>query len=291
MTGRPRADLALVLVAAIWGATFVIVKDALGSLGPLSFLALRFALAAAVLVPVLFRARIHMTRAMVTASALAGLLLFAGFGLQTAGLLFTTPARAGFITGLSVALVPLGGALLVHTRASAASIRGAVLACGGLALLSLNPADLTTVGLGDLLVLGCAFAFAGHILLLGQVAPRHHAGLLTTLQILVAASLASAAAWAIERPTPESLLGALPAAAFTGLLATVGAFYVQTRAQRFTSASHTALIFTLEPVFAAGYSFLATGERLEWVGIVGCGLILAGMIAASLEPKPTSRPC
>ena len=276
--------MSLLGVAAIWGLTFVMVKDALSAAGPLTFLALRFGLAAAVLAPLLLRGRPPPNQA-AAASGLVGLFLFAGYGLQTAGLQFTTASNAGFITGLSVVMVPLIGALAVRRLPAPATAAGVGLAAVGLGLLSLREA--TTVQLGDLLVLGCALAFALHILVLGHLAPRFDVLGLTTWQIVTAAILTTAGAGLFERPSVEQLRAILPAAAFTGLFATVAAFYVQTQSKRFTSPVHTALIFSMEPVFAGLFGYLLAGERLGSQALLGCGLILTGMLVAQLAPDGT----
>ena len=290
-----RADLALLGVAAIWGATFVMVKDALGFAGPFAFLALRFGLAAVLLAPVLAwgpRRAAMAQPGLVRAGAVLGLLLCAGYMFQTAGLQFTTPARAAFITGLSVVIVPLLTAGVLRKRVRPGVWLGVGLATVGLALLPLGPEAFaghsliqTTTVLGDLLVLGCALVFGGHVFLAGEYAPRLDALSLTWVQLAVAAGLACTAAVALEHPSIQQLGPALPAAAFTGIFATVIAFTIQLRAQRFTSATHTALIFSTEPVFGALFAFLLAGEVLAPAAIAGCGLILAGMLVAQLADQ------
>jgi drug/metabolite transporter (DMT)-like permease len=287
-----RADLALLAVAAVWGATFVMVKDALGFAGPFTFLALRFSLAALLLAPVLAWAPRRVALAqpgLVGAGAVLGVLLCAGYAFQTAGLQFTTPARAAFITGLSVVIVPVLTASVLRKRVRPGVWLGVALATLGLALLSLGPEVLSggsliqaSTLLGDLLVLGCALVFGGHVFLAGEYAPRLDVLTLTWVQLAVAAGLACAAAALVEHPTVERLGPILPTAAFTGIFATVVAFTIQLRAQRFTSATHTALIFSTEPVFGALFAFLLAGEVLAPAAIVGCGLILAGMLLAQL---------
>ncbi|MGQ9840119.1 MAG: DMT family transporter [Anaerolineae bacterium] len=300
------ADLSLLLVTLIWGATFVMVKDAVSAFPVFSFMAIRFALAAVALTPVVWwrlgrgsnpghrhveaRTSTHpLARPAdpvpVVASGLIGLALFAGYTFQTTGLTLTTPAKAGFITGLSVVIVPLIAAILLRQPPDRNAWAGVLLATFGLGLLSLT-ADLR-VEPGDLLVLGCAFSFAAHILLTGHFAPRHDPLLLTLGQLITVAALSLTAALLFNLPgTGLSALMAqldgrvLLAAAFTGLLATAAAFGVQTVAQRFTTATHTALIFAAEPVFAGLFSFLLIGELLGPRQLLGCGLILAGMVVA-----------
>lgn len=301
------ADLALLLVTLIWGATFVMVKDAVSTFPVFSFMASRFALAALALLPLTLWRRRQLAaadpagpfagnyllkwarlRRLAAPSLLIGGALFAGYSFQTAGLLLTTPAKAGFITGLSVVIVPLVAALLLRQAPSRNTWLGVTSATAGLALLSLT-SDLR-IGTGDLLVLGCALSFAAHILLTGHFAPRHDPLLLTLGQVLTVGAFSGAAALLFDIPTAglPALIGRLDgrilfAAAFTGLLATAAAFGIQTIAQRLTTATHTALIFAAEPVFAGVFSFLLIGEMLGPRQIAGCGLILAGMVVAELR--------
>ena len=285
-----RADLALLGVAAAWGATFVMVKDALDQVGPLTFVAFRFGLSALAMLPFLLRAprraRPDRTRGGVAlAGALVGTFLFAGYALQTAGLQFTGAGRAGFITGLNVVIVPLLAATLGRQRIGRPVVIGVALAMAGLALLSLG--DLASqplaASLGDLLVLGCAVAFALHILAVGRFAVLHDVLCLTFVQIAAVAVFATLAALLWEQPTVESLVAVWPAAAFTGLICTVVAFSIQVQAQRFTSPTHTALVFSTEPVFAAAFAYWLGGEVFGPAELLGCGLILAGMVLAQLD--------
>ena len=285
------ADAALLLVTLIWGSTFVMVKDAVAHFPVFSFLALRFAFAALALLPLVVlrrrspRANVSQVKEAppllrISAPLLIGVALFAGYSLQTAGLRLTTPAKAGFITGLSVVIVPVIAALLLRQPPPRNAWIGVGLATIGLGLLSLT-ANLR-VQPGDLLVLGCALAFAAHILLTGHFAPRHDPLFLTLGQVMAVAVFSGVAALIFDRPAPLTRQ-VLFAAAFTGLLATAAAFGIQTVAQRFTTATHTALIFAAEPVFAGLFSFLLIGEVLGPRQAIGCGLILAGMVVAEVK--------
>ena len=288
------ADAALLLVTLIWGSTFVMVKNAVASFPVFSFLALRFAFAALALLPfVVLRqrnARANVPEGKATplllraaAPVLLGVALFAGYAFQTAGLHLTTPAKAGFITGLSVVIVPLFAALILRQPPSRNAWLGVGLAVVGLAFLTLQPG--LQVAPGDLLVLACAFAFAAHILLTGNFAPRYDPLRLTLGSIITVAILSGAAALIFDRPLDPAALtpSVLFAAAFTGVLATSVAFGLQTSAQRFTTATHTALIFAAEPVFAGLFSFLLIGEVLGLKQVLGCLLILAGMVVAEMR--------
>jgi drug/metabolite transporter (DMT)-like permease len=279
------ADLALLAVAAVWGLTFVVIKESLAHVGPLTFVAMRFALAAAVLGPIAAR-RLRLRG--LPHGVLAGLALLSGYLLQTAGLQFTSAARAGFITGLSVVLVPALGALLLRAPITTWVGLGVALATAGLALLSLESVDGLNVG--DLLVLGCALGFAGHILLLARFAPGQDPLALTATQIATAGALSALAVPIFEPIALDKVSAALPAAALTGLFATALAYAVQTAAQRATPPTHTALIFSTEPVFAALFAFLLAGERLAPPQVFGATLILAGMLVVQLEPRRLTLP-
>jgi drug/metabolite transporter (DMT)-like permease len=280
---RLRADLALVVVTAVWGATFFMIKDALLGVTPLWFMALRFGVAALILAPFAVPGvRNSGTRA----GILVGLLLFLGYALQTLGLQFTSASRAGFITGLAVVFVPCAEALLFGSRPSTAALIGVGLSLVGMALLAFGVSDPGLVVLGDVLMLGCALAFSAHILAIGRYAPRVDPLRLTFVQVLTVAALSLALASVLEVSPGSSIGLALPAVGFTAVFATVGAYYVQTRAQSFTSPTHTALIFALEPVFAAAFAFALAGERLTQIEGAGCVLIVLGMLAATLD-KPS----
>ena len=276
---RLAADLALLLVTAIWGSTFVLVKDAVAQYPVLPFLALRFAVAAVALAPAAWQARRHLRRSDLPAGLAAGALLFAGYAFQTFGLQETSASKAGFITGLSVVLVPLFVALLWRRLPTRRALLGTGLATVGLALLSLN-AD-RSIQPGDLLVLACAFSFAGHITALGALAPGRDPRILTLAQVTTVALL-SAAASLLTGGLPPVPAAAWGAALFTGLAATALAFFIQTAAQRFTTPGHTALIFTAEPVFAALFGVCVAGERLAARGWLGSAAILAGVVLGAL---------
>jgi drug/metabolite transporter (DMT)-like permease len=282
------ADSSLLVVTAIWGGTFVMVKDAVTEVGPLTFLALRFALATLVLLPVMVRHTRAISWRLAANGTTVGLFLFAGYAFQTAGLQFTSASKAGFITGLSVVLVPVISAVAFGNKPGLGALAGVALSTIGLGLLSLG--DDVTPRVGDLLVLACAGSFALHILAVGSFAPRHDVLPLTAGQIAAAAVLNGAGALLFETPRVSQLAAVLPAALFTGLLATVAAFYLQTYAQRFTTPTHTALIFTMEPVFAGLFGYLLAGERLSERGLLGCGLILAGMLISRVQrPTPNAQ--
>jgi drug/metabolite transporter (DMT)-like permease len=196
------------------------------------------------------------------------------------GLQYTTAAKSGFITGLSVVIVPFAALLVLRQRPGRGAMAGVLLATAGLALLTLR-GDLT-LAYGDLITLGCAFAFALQIVFVGRFAPRSAAVNLTAAQLVTVAVASAACALIAERPTLHLPAEVWAAVAFLALAGTAFALIVQSVAQRFTSATHTALIFTAEPVFALLFAVLLAGERLGERELLGCALMLAGMLVAEL---------
>lgn len=275
------ADLGLLLVTAIWGTTFVVVKEVLQTLPPFTFIALRFTLGTATLAAV-FGGRLRsLTWPEARAGILVGVFLFAGFAFQTLGLQVTPASTAGFITGLSVVLVPVAAYFWLRQRPSTGAVVGVCAAAAGLGLLSIR--DDLSLAPGDVLVLLCAIAFALHIVAVGKFAPRMDALALTLVQLGFVGVVSWAVALTAERPavvlTPP-LVGTL---LFVGVVATALVFCIQNVAQRFTSPTHTALIFTMEPVFAAFFAYVWLAEQLGGRAAVGAVLILAGMLAAELR--------
>ena len=276
--------LALVAVTAVWGATFVMVRDAVASLPPSTFVAYRFLAAAALLALARPRALTARRPGMLAAGIVTGVALFAGYAFQTVGLQYTTASNAGFITGLSVVLTPLLAAVVLRERPGLWPALGAALAFAGLALLSLQRLEVRR---GDALVLGCAVAFAVHILLLGRFAPRYSSYQLAIVQLGTCGLLSlawSGASGELAAPRGTQVWLAL---AVTAVLASAAGFLIQTRAQQVVSPTKTAVILTMEPVFAGLFGFLLAGEHLSARGWAGACCILAGMLVAELGRAPS----
>jgi drug/metabolite transporter (DMT)-like permease len=292
------AHLLLVAVTLVWGCTFPLVKAALREVSPLLFNLLRMALASAVLLAFNHRSLRNLTKPQLKLCALAGLCLALGYELQTTGLTRTTPSKSAFLTGLVVVMVPLlsivPGLRLPDTpRPHAAAYLGALVAFAGIILLTSDPhaglALLSGMHLGEWLTLLCAIAFAIHLLTLARGANRIPARTLGTLQILFA-TLTMAVFLPLDRPLRFHLTPTVVTAlAVTAILATAAAFTIQSWAQQHLPASHTALIFTLEPVFAWLTSLLFFGERLGPRNLTGAGLILLGIVLAELGPTVLSQ--
>ena len=279
------ADLALLAVAAIWGLTFTAVQRALDAAAPMSFLAARFTLAAVVLALFFPRRVFRINWRVVTVAALLGLWLTAGYAFQTVGLLYTTASKSAFITGLSVVLVPLLALAVSRALPRPGSLLAVLLAAGGLYLLTSPGA----VGLnkGDLLTLGCAAAFALHIVTTERAAPRHDPLPLAFWQIVTTAAACALLMGFLETPRLPLTPWTIAALAITGVFATALAFATQMWAQRRTSATHVAVIFTAEPVFAALFARFIQHEALGLTGLLGGLLILAGILLAQI---PSRRP-
>jgi len=279
-----RVDGSLVAVTLIWGATFVLVKQALADVSTLLFLTLRFSIAAALLALV-FRKEFRAPNASASLlrGMIAGVFLFGGYVLQTAGLRFTSASKAGFITGLYVPLVPIIGGLILQKLPQISELVGIVIACAGLILLTVQK-DILDISRGDLLVAGCAAAYACHIVILGRFAPRSNLGVVTVAQIATGAVLGATTFWWVEPVRLAWSVNVWIALGVTSLLATALAFLVQTWAQRWSSPTRTVLIFSLEPVFAWLTSYLIAGEVLPRRGVAGAALILAGILVVELKP-------
>jgi drug/metabolite transporter (DMT)-like permease len=297
-----KADLLLTFCAVIWGATFVVVKDALANTSVFVFLALRFLVAASALGVVYRRELRGLGAGGYRAGAVIGCFMFSGYAFQTVGLRLTTPSKTAFITGFCVVLVPVFMALFGGRRIHGWVWAGALSALVGLYYLTV-PSSVSSgwasvfSGLngGDLLVLCCSVMFAMHIIAIGHYAPRYPAGALTLLQIAMTALLTSVTVpllavtrWEAARVawTPRLVMAVL----VTGVVATAMAFSAQVWAQQHTTPSHTAIIFTLEPVFAGITSFVFYHERLGRRSLAGAGLILVGILLAELRGPARAAP-
>jgi drug/metabolite transporter (DMT)-like permease len=278
ITQRTKAEFLLVICTFIWGATFVMVKGALADASPFPFLAVRFILAGLLMFAVMARGRLP--RATLLPSLVLGTFLFAGYAFQTWGLVYTTPSKSGFITGISVILVPMIALFYGHPM-RAANISGAVLGLLGLYFLVM-PGGIGAVNRGDVLTLFGAVAFAIHIVLVGAYTRRFSFLHLAPGQILVVGIIA-----ALAIPFGPSCLlhwtGRLVfAIGVTAIFATAFCFGAQVWAQQYTPPAHTALIFALEPVFAALTSRIVTKEHLGGKVLLGSALILAGMMISEV---------
>ncbi|MGB2875419.1 MAG: DMT family transporter [Gaiellaceae bacterium] len=271
------ALIALIAVTAIWGVTFVQVKDAVEVYPLFAFLAVRYAIATGVLGIAGARRVRSLGRSGLLAGTVLGVLLGLGIGLQTEGLQRTTVSSTGFITGLYVVLTPLLGLALFRSRVGLEVWLGVALSLTGLGMLSGVHVGSTA---GDALVLASTLAQALQIVMVERYANRYDAVALTLVEM--AACLAGFLAIAVARgelsvPRGWTVWGAL---VVTGVFASALAYLIQVWAQRRISAARIALVFSLETVFAGLFGYVLAGDRLGWLGWGGCAAILAGILLA-----------
>jgi drug/metabolite transporter (DMT)-like permease len=272
--------LLLVLVTAIWGVTFVQVKDAVEIYPLFAFLAVRYAIATGVLGVVGARRLRPLGRSGFVAGGVLGGLLGLGIGLQTAGLERTTVSSTGFITGLYVVLTPLFGLLLFRTRVGLQVWLGVVLAVGGLAMLS--GVHIGSAA-GNALVLASTAAQALQIVMVERYATRYDAVALTLVEMATCFAgflVIALALGQLEVPRGWTVWGAL---IVTGVFASALGYLIQVWAQRRISAARIAIVFSLETVFAGIFGYWLSDDRLGWLGWGGCAVILAGIVVA--EPS------
>lgn len=269
-TPSRRAIAALVGAAFLFGATFVIVKSALDEIDPIAFVAWRFLLGALVLA--LFA--LPRGKDIWVHGTIAGIALFAGYAAQTAGLELTTAANSALITGFYVIITPFLAALFKRRAPSVWVVGAAFASFAGLVLLT--DTEGLSLSAGDLLTLGCALAFALHIVALARYAPFHPVIPFTTVQLTVTAVLAFATSAIFEGVAlpPTSVLGAI---ALTGIGVSVGAYVLQVWAQRVVGADTAAVVLAAEPAFGVATAWIVLRERLEPSGWLGAGLIVGAI--------------
>lgn len=275
------------MCSLLWGATFVIVKNALADISVFGYLASRFFLGA---LPMawLYRAELRkLTPRDIRAGVHVGLCMFGGYAFQTAGIARTTPSKAAFITGFSVILIPVFLALVWRRRINAWAWGGVLASFSGLYFLTVPSQGISNLNRGDLLVMGCAVLYALQIIYIERYSATCSLAGLSFLQVAVTASLSLLAVPLLNvtgwekfyvRFTFPMIFGVLVTAFFTTALA----YPLLVWAQRHTSATNTALILATEPVFAAITSYVMVHERLGMRALAGAGLILAGILVAEL---------
>jgi drug/metabolite transporter (DMT)-like permease len=280
------ALLALVAVTAVWGVTFVQVKDAVELYPLFAFLAVRFAISTAALAPFAWRSVRALPREGLLAGVGVGALLAAAYGFQTAGLELTTVSSTGFITGLYVVFTPFIALALFGTRVPNAVWAGVACAVVGLLLLNGAPGGS---GVGNALVLACAVVSALQIAAMERYAPRYDARALTFLQMstaFVGFAVIAAILGDVELPRGWAVWGAL---LVTGLFAGALGYLVATWVQARTTAARAALVFTLEAPFAAFAGVLLADDVLGWAGWTGCAVLMTGILLAEPAAASTLR--
>jgi len=280
---RLQADLGLLSVTFFWGTTFILSKQLLVDIPLPVYLFIRLSIAALALGLYSLRYIGELNRKTVRHGMLLGLLLYLSYFFQMWGIQWTSASNTGFITGLSVVLVPVFGYLFFKYRPAPTVISGIVSAFLGLFLLT--GAYHFQVNKGDALVFICAIAVAFHVIFTGRYAPRHNIYLLTAVQLGTVALLTLLALPFGHYHWPAFSASQIGLLLYLGLFGTVYTFLMQTSMQRYTTTARTALIFAMEPVFAALFAFLIAGEALSTPGWLGGLLIVLGMIVSEVPLK------
>lgn len=273
MSPTARAHLAVVAAAVLFGSTFIVVKDAVVAAGPIPFLAVRFLAGAVVLAPF---TRDRRAPGLMRAGLWCGAALLTGYLFQTIGVQYTSSSVSAFITYLLVVIVPVIAAVVLRRLPDPAVLAGVALATAGLVFMT---GGVGSIGNGELLTVGCAVAFAVHIVLLSEWSPRYDTGALNAIQLGVVGVACLVAGFFTGGYDFE--LKAWLAALYTGVAASAGAFWLQVWGQRRVGASRTSLLLMIEPVAAAALG-AAAGDRLGVGGWIGAGLILAGIVVAEV---------
>src|SRR5574344_686430 len=286
-----QANLMLLFAAAIWGFGFVAQRLGLNFMEPFAFNGIRFLLGSCSLLPLIwwFSRRSEegasSERSLTKAGLLAGSVLFIAATLQQVGLLYTTAAKAGFITGLYLILVRILGLLLKHSSGLTTWL-GAVLAVGGLYLLSIN--DDFSMSFGDMLQFVGALFWAVHILLIDHFSGRVSPLKLSSAQFLVCGLLSLAASLVVEAPTMDAVIAGWQPILYAGLVSVGVAYTLQVVGQKSANPAHAAIILSLESVFAAIGGVWLLDETLSLRALLGCALMLSGMLLSQVRwPKKT----
>ena len=291
MVRHTKSNILLFIASILWGFAFVAQRVGMEHVGPFIFNGVRFALGGTFLIPFLLVNRKRRSadkqptasaKTVILGGSLAGVVLFIGASLQQIGVVYTTAGKAGFITGLYVIIVPIMG-LLLRQRSHIGAWAGAILATIGMYLLSVT--EEFTISPGDLLVLISAFFWAGHVHIIGWLSGRIAPIKLAIFQFFTCSVLSLITAVSIETISADSLLQAAIPILYGGLVSVGIAYTLQVVAQRHAHPTHAAIILSMEAVFAVIGGWLILGETLSSRSIIGCALMLAGMLLSQINIK------
>jgi drug/metabolite transporter (DMT)-like permease len=286
-------ELLLLLAALIWGFAFTAQRVGMEYMGPFLFNGIRFGLGGMALwgfislsknrtVEISPEHLPHPKRFLWTGGLIAGLLVFTGASLQQTGMVYTTAGNAGFITGLYVVFVPLLGLFLRH-RPGVMVWVGALMAAAGMYLLSVT--SEFQISKGDLYVLGCAFVWSVHVLYISYISPRVDALKLAVMQYMVTSVLSMLLALFFEEIRWQAIVDAIVPILYGGIFSVGIAYTLQIVGQKKTPPSHAAIILSMEAVFAAFGGWLILHEVLSSRALLGCTMMLAGMLLAQVKRR------
>jgi drug/metabolite transporter (DMT)-like permease len=278
-----RYDGLLVLVTLIWGSTFLVVKETLKLTGPFTYLALCYGIGTLALALIFHKRLLRITRQEAMSGIIIGLFLFAGYALQTTGIQSTTVSKAGFITGMYIPLVPLFSFLFLRQGPTLKAIVGVAFSVVGLCLLSINNSFNLVFGVGEALILGCALAFAMHIVMISKFAPRADAINLAIVQLTLTSVLSCLAIPIAREPLIMPPLPVWGAVLFMGVVDVAFTLLAMNWVQQYVSGTRATLVYALEPMWAALTGYLIAGDILSLPAWIGCGFILLGMIVGVMR--------
>ncbi len=286
-----KADILMLIAAIIWGFAFVSQRVGMETMGPHLFNGVRFLIGSVAILPVIwyFSNKTNTSKKpkvsnkkLILSGIVAGLFLFGGMTFQQVGLLYTTAGKAGFITGMYVFFVPVIG-IFLGQKTKAGTWIGAIIALMGLYLLSVR----SDFGLsyGDSLVLICAIFFAAHVLIIGYLAKRVDVLKLSLIQYVTTGVISMTVALFTEQVSAHMISITIIPLLYAGVMSTAVAYTLQVVAQQHAHSSHAAIILSLEGAFAVLGGWLLLDEKIPLVGLVGCALMLAGMLISQLTPR------
>ncbi|GJQ62002.1 MAG: permease [Melioribacteraceae bacterium] len=290
-----KGEFFLVLMTLIWGGTFAIIKQSLDHASPVIFVAVRFSIAAVVMLPFAWKKLRVAKKSTIFAGMFLGALIFFAFSFQTLGLKYTSATKSGFITGSVVIIIPFLQTFIEKRFPTPGAIAGAILVFSGIVLIS-SPGDnlagfIDELGsgfnIGDLFTVICALIFATHVVYLSVISKKHETTSLVFLQIIVTGALGLLAASVFNISGLEKLNFELSGIlifglVYTSILATIITTTLQTKYQKVVTPTKAGIIYSLEPVFAAIIAFFALNEKISNFGYVGSLLIFAGILISEL---------
>lgn len=281
MNKQLKADIALLGITIIWGASFTLMKEGINDIPPYTFTAMRYSIGAIVLALVFYKRMKNINRETLKYGGLIGLVLSGGAILQILGLQYTTASKSGFITGLCVVFVPVFLAVITKKLPKKTALIGILLSLLGLGMLTLG--DELGINKGDLLTLISAVFFAFQIILIDKYAPDFDSVAITVVELGTISIISLVLGFFMEGLNAKITGASLFAILFTGLLCSALAYWVQMDMQKHTTATHAAVIFLGEPVFSAIIAAIFLKEAMTLKMIIGCGLILGGMIVSEFN--------
>lgn len=284
MTKQMKADIALLLITIGWGSSFILSKLVINEIQPYNFLAIRFIIASFISGTIFFKKIIRVDKNTLIKGSALGFLLFLHYATQTVGLQYTTASKSAFITGINVILVPIFSAWVLKNRPDRSSVIGALIAMLGMGLLSFSTVEANTgINIGDVYTLVCAIIFAVYIIAVGKYTKELDSVVFAIVQIFVVGILSLGMSLLTETPVLPTTRLSWVSIIVLSVVCTSAAYIVQNVAQQYTSSTHTALIYTGEPVFAAMFGYLFFREVLNMQGTIGALMIVSGMLAAELD--------